>query len=94
MSNSLTSTREDDRPTSTGMEHSDLTALVQQAIPMLADPDRYPGHERRQLAQTLTSALEIGADDSNPDTPSRTDTDGPKETEEYEPGCLLETSYV
>ncbi len=67
--------------TDAGRDSLALRALVRRAIPMLDRPEQYAAHERRQLAQTLTAALEVGA---SPD-------DGDTLPQEYEPGCLSET---
>ena len=75
--------------TDAGQESIVLRALVRQAIPMLDRPEQYPSHARRQLAQTLTSALEIGV--STDDTePCQCEREVPLGPEEYEPGCRCE----
>jgi len=86
-------TSEQERPiivTAAGKENLVLRCLVRQAIPMLASPEAYPAHERCQLAQTLTAALEIdegGEKSFDPD-----DRDAPPE-EGYEPGSRLEDPW-
>ena len=75
--------------TDAGQESIVLRALVRQAIPMLDRPEQYPSHERRGLAQTLMSALEIGV--STDDTePCQCEREAPLGPDEYEPGCRYE----
>jgi hypothetical protein len=76
--------------TSAAKETLVLRAFVRQAIPMLDCPERYPAHERRQLAQTLVAALETGRS-AGGDTPSSDGGEARTECQEYEPGCLGET---
>lgn len=87
--------KERERPqitlTQAGKESVVLRTLIRRAIPMLATPERYPGHERRELAQNLCAVLETTLpEDGEGADPGPCDRDAPREEEQYEPGCLLE----
>ena len=79
--------------TQAGKESVVLRTLLRRAIPMLANPERHPVHERRELAQNLCAVLEItlAEEDAKERDPGPCDRDAPREEEPYEPGCLLET---
>jgi hypothetical protein len=62
-----------------------LRAFVRQAIPMLDNPDSYPCWQRRQLAASLTAALEGRVSDEEEDAPPPGDADVPQDGG-YEPG--------
>lgn len=75
--------------TEAGRQSLVLRVLTRQAIPMLERPEHYPLHERRQLAQTLTAALELD-DPCEERVPVHTDADAPPEENlGYEPGCCI-----
>jgi hypothetical protein len=77
--------------TQAGKESIVLRTLIRRTIPMLASPERYPAHERRELAQNLCAVLETTlTEDAGEADPSPCDRDAPREEEPYEPGCLLE----
>jgi len=77
--------------TQAGRESVVLRTLIRRAVPMLANPERYPAHERRELAQNLCAVLEISpAENAGEADPDPCDGDAPQEEEPYEPGCLLE----
>jgi hypothetical protein len=77
--------------TQAGRESVVLRTLIRRAIPMLANPERHPAHERRELAQNLCAVLEITlTEDAEEADPGPCDQDAPREEEPYEPGCLLE----
>jgi hypothetical protein len=93
---SVDDTAEADAPviiTAAGKESVTLCALIRQAIPMLAEPERHSPFERRQLAQTLTAALELD-DSEDEEALVLSDLDAPPEPDEYEPGCLLEAPWA
>ena len=79
--------------TTAGREHVVLRALLRQAIPMLKSPEGYRTEERLQLAQTLSTALDIdmnGEDESDFDENTVFDASEFPDEEGYEPGCELE----
>jgi hypothetical protein len=74
--------------TSAARETLVLRAFARLAIPMLDNPNAYPGRERRQLAASLRRALEGRAGNGGggvEDAPPYGDADAPPE-EGYEPG--------
>ncbi|MCW3055216.1 MAG: hypothetical protein JWN14_4386 [Chthonomonadales bacterium] len=80
--------QEEDAPvtvTAAGRETLVLRAFVRQAIPMLDNPDSYPCWQRRQLAASLTEALEGRISNEEEDAPPHGDADVPQD-DEYEPG--------
>jgi hypothetical protein len=79
--------REEDAPvsvTAAGRETLVLRAFVRQAIPMLGNPEAFPCWQRRQLAASLTEALEGRVSDEE-DAPPHGAANVPQD-DAYEPG--------
>ncbi len=56
---------------------------------MLANPEAYSAHQRRQLAQSLLASLELEAEDDEEAGPDFSDSDAPPEPDEFEYGYEL-----